>query len=226
MACGGERMVEHLRSQELDLVVASPHLEGGRLENVPPMRVFLTRFGNVLLRQMMPGNLTMNTGMTRAYRREVIEALDLEQDGKEIHLEIIAKAYALGFRMGEVPAVLRWEPTRRKRKSSFRPGRLIRSHLMFGFNEYPLFLFGSFAAACTFLGVVLGFYLLYLSWSGHPVAGRPALFLSVLLILTGLLSFLFCFLSLQVRDLRRIIYRVQRDVRTRKPGDENSPNKG
>lgn len=209
-----ERMVTHLKSGDLDLVVASPHLEGGRLENVPPQRVFLTRVGNALLRKMMPGNLSMNTGMTRAYRREVIEALDLAQDGKEIHLEIIAKAHALGFRMGEVPAVLRWEPSRRTRKSSFRPGRLIRSHLMFGFNEYPLFLFGTFAAGCALLGIALGLYLFYVSWSGRPVAGRPALFLTVLLILIGILSLLFCFLSLQIRDLRRIIYRVQRDVRT------------
>jgi glycosyltransferase involved in cell wall biosynthesis len=214
------RMIAHLQEQELDLVVASPHMKGGRLENVPPLRAFLTRMGNALLRRVMPGGLTMNTGMTRAYRREVIDSLCLEQDGKEIHLEIIAMAAALGFRMGEVPAVLRWEKERRKRKSSFRPGRLIRSHLMFGFNEYPLLLFGTIAAMAMLAGVAIGLYLLHLSLGGHPTAGRPALLLSVLLIITGILILAFCFLSFQIRDLRRIIYRVQRDIRTRRQTDE------
>ena len=35
---------------------------------------------------------TMNTGMTRAYRREVIQSLPLFADGKEFHLEVMLKA--------------------------------------------------------------------------------------------------------------------------------------
>jgi len=216
------QMIGHLEEQELDLVVASPHMKGGRLENVPPFRQFLTHFGNALLSRVMPGNLTMNTGMTRAYRREVIRSLYLEQDGKEIHLEIIAKASALGFRMGEVPAVLRWEKERRQRKSSFRPGRLIRSHLLFGFNEYPLLLFGTIAAIAMLAGVGIGLYLLHLSLGGQPTAGRPALLLSVLLIIAGVLVLSVCFLSFQIRDLRRILYRLQRDIRLRPPANDDT----
>ncbi|MBM3333965.1 hypothetical protein FJY63_04825, partial [Candidatus Sumerlaeota bacterium] len=115
----------------------------------------------------------------------------------------------------EVPAVLRWEKSRQKRKSTFRAGRLIVSHLMFGFNEYPLMLFGTIAAILVLIGIVIGFYLLHMSLSGHPVAGRPAVFFSVLAILAGILILLFCFMSFQIRDLRRIVYRVQRDVRSR-----------
>jgi glycosyltransferase involved in cell wall biosynthesis len=217
-------MVNYLETEDLDLVVASPYMKGGRLENIPVKRAMLSRFGNALLRNIMPGNLSTNTGMTRAYRRAVIESLYLEQDGKEIHLEIIAKAYALGFRMGEVPAVLRWDESRSQRKTSFRPWRLIHSHLMFGFNEYPLLLFGTVAAISALLGVAIGFHLFYLSLNGHPVSGRPLLFFSVLLILAGILALLFCFLSLQIRDLRRIIYRVQRDVRMgSRSGDNTEP---
>ena len=219
-----DRMLHHLQGEGLDLVVASPYMKGGRVENVPANRLFLSRLGNALLQKIMPGNLCTNTGMTRAYRREVIEALDLEQDGKEIHLEIIAKAHALGFRMGEIPAVLRWEKARGKRQSSFRAGKLIRSHLMFGFNEYPLLLFGTTAAISVLLGVAIGLYLLSLSLRGHPVAGRPALFLSILLIIAGIQTLLFCFMALQIRDLRRIIYRVQRDVRNRaRTSDQTEP---
>jgi uridylate kinase len=40
----------------------------------------------------MSNATTMNTGMTRAYRRNVIQSLPLFADGKEFHLEVILKA--------------------------------------------------------------------------------------------------------------------------------------
>ena len=73
----------------------------------------------------------MLSGMTRAYRRRVVDALFLENDGKEIHLEIIEQAGSLGFRIGEIPAVLAWEPPKpgaEARKSSFNAPKYIFSH--------------------------------------------------------------------------------------------------
>jgi len=47
----GEDIVEQLfdafqAEPDADMVVASPHLEGGAYKNVPPKRVFISRFGN------------------------------------------------------------------------------------------------------------------------------------------------------------------------------------
>lgn len=93
----GEDIVHQLVAEmrehpEIDMVVASPHLPGGGYKNVPAKRVWLSRVGNHIIRACMTNAATMNTGMTRAYRREVIQSLPLFADGKEFHLEVMLKA--------------------------------------------------------------------------------------------------------------------------------------
>ena len=204
-----ERMVSVLVRNHLDVVVASPHAEGGKLENVPFSRTFYTKVGNWILGRLMPVELTMYTGMTRAYRREVLENLDLESDGKELHLEIISKLSALACRIGEIPAVLAWEPSRKKRKSGFDAKRYILSHLTFGVGESPLLVLALASLFFVFLGGICGFYLLYLSVSGTPVAGRPLIQFSMLSIIFGLLLLMFGFLAQQIKQIQRQLYRLQ-----------------
>lgn len=208
-----ERMVSHLLDNRLDVVVASPQAKGGRLENVPASRRFYTTVGNQILRRLMPVKLSMYTGMTRAYRREVLERLDMESDGKELHLEILSKLAAQGCRIGEVPAVLAWEPSRKKRKSGFNAKRYILSHLTFGVGESPLLVLAAASLFFVFFGAVCGFYLFYLSVSGTPVAGRPLIQFSMLSIIFGLLLLVFGFLFQQGKRLERQFYRLQDDLR-------------
>jgi len=214
-------MVDKLESEELDIVVASPHTKGGKLVNVPRFRVLLTKFGNFLLRFLMPGNLTMYTGMTRAYKQYVLDALDLEEDSKEIHLEIIAKASALGFNIGEVPATLVWEKERRRKrgKSTFNAKKLILSHLLFGFAEFPLFLFGTIAGILFLIAFVAGIYMLVLSLSGIPQAGRPLMLITILFILAAIQILLFSFMAHQIRDVKRHLVRLQGDIRKQSKRD-------
>ena len=54
----------------------------------------------------MPNRIYTSTGIFRAYRRRVLDSLELESDGKEIHLEILSKVIALGYRVKEIPAIL------------------------------------------------------------------------------------------------------------------------
>ena len=65
--------------------------------------------GNLVIRACMSNAVTMNTGMTRAYRRPLIQSLPLSEDGKEFHLEVILKATAFGARVREIPAILSWK---------------------------------------------------------------------------------------------------------------------
>ncbi|MCP4396642.1 MAG: glycosyltransferase family 2 protein, partial [bacterium] len=88
----------------VDVVLGSPYMKGGRVENVPFRRLAISKFGNKILGMAMQGNFTMVTQMFRGYRREVLVALELEADRKEIHLEILSKAIAAGFRVVEIPA--------------------------------------------------------------------------------------------------------------------------
>lgn len=205
-----------LAERGLDMVIASPYLPGGRLENVPFVRAFLSRFGNAIMTRAFSGNLTMVSGMTRAYRKEVLDSMDLESDGKEIHLEIVSKALSLGYRIGEVPAVLRWEPPRAgapRRRSSFRAGRYIVSHLLASFGESPFLLFGGVGAALLAVGIVLGLYAWYIALAYDiRVTTRPILFAAILFTLFGTQMLVFSFLANQSRDLRNRLVRMEQKL--------------
>ena len=151
----GEDIVERLvrvleESPATDLVIASPHLRGGGYQNVPLHRVWLSRLGNRLIRLLLPGAVTMNTGMTRAYRREAIASMPLAEEEKTLHLEVILKAHHFGFRVAEIPSVLTWK-TAEQRGARQNPARLLRvitSHLRY-------VLMAGAAQVCIILGVLM-----------------------------------------------------------------------
>jgi glycosyltransferase involved in cell wall biosynthesis len=129
------------RDPRLDAVFASPHLEGGGYRNVPWHRIGLSRLGNRILRALYPSPISMTTGMTRAYRVDVIRGQSFVRDGKELHLEIAHRLMSLGYRIGEVPAVLSWPEgelgsrSRGQRTNWRKIRQLIISHLAFGFFQ-------------------------------------------------------------------------------------------
>ncbi len=128
---------------DADMVIASPHLHGGSYRNVPLKRVLYSKLGNKVIRACMSNVVTMNTGMTRAYRREVIRSLPLTEEGKEFHLEVILKAKSLGYRIREIPAVLEWKDykisgQKVRRKSSSKINKLVVSHSLFSIFANPV----------------------------------------------------------------------------------------
>ncbi|MEQ1929577.1 MAG: glycosyltransferase family 2 protein [Parvularculaceae bacterium] len=138
-------------------VVASVHARGGGLRNVPILRRVLTTAGNTFIRMMFTGVVTMHTGMTRAYWREVIQPLVTVENGKEFHLEVILKLLALGFRPMEIPATIAWPdakaaPRRARRKSSTNLTRTIGTHLRFAAIARPVQYFSWLAVAALLLG--------------------------------------------------------------------------
>ena len=144
----GEDIVERLyramvNDPKADIVVASPHLPGGGYKNVPWKRVFFSKFGNKIIRTFMLNAASMNTGMTRAYRREIIQSLPLEEKHKEFHLEVIMKAHALNYNIIEIPSVLEWKAykhqgKRLKRKSSSKIKKLVVTHSLFSLFANPI----------------------------------------------------------------------------------------
>ncbi len=209
-----ERLYRELTDSRAEVVIASPYAKGGALENVPLKRAFLSRLGNQILKRTIPRNITMLSGMTRGYIGDFIRSVPLEQDRKEIHLEIISKAVMLGCHFSEIPVTLRWEkPTggEPKRKSKFKAGKLIVSHLLFGFNEAPVLLFGTIGSLSALTGVVTGLYLSYLYFVRNETIGDRVVLImtTIFLILAGLSMFLFCFLSYQIKFLRQEIFKLR-----------------
>lgn len=211
-----QRLVAALLEGDYDLVVASPYRRGGRLENVPWGRAFISRWGNRLLAATFPGDVTMLSGMTRAYRREVLEGLVPESEGKEFHLEVLFKAAALGCRIGEISAVLRWEKPGaggRTRRSTFRVRRVIATHMLMWMAEKPMWFIGMVGALWLGVGFGLGVYLTILWLAGDLNPVRPLLTLTVICVLGGCQLLAFGFMGLLISKLRNDITRTQRESR-------------
>ncbi|MGA2515119.1 MAG: glycosyltransferase [Thermodesulfobacteriota bacterium] len=216
-------LVETLRREaEVDLVLASPYMPGGGVENVPVLRLWVSKLGNRILRLVMPNRIYTSTGIFRAYRKKVLDSLEIESDGKEIHLEILSKALALGYRVKESPAIL---SSRKKGKSKFKFRKTALSHLVFSAFEKPMIVFGFIGLLTLTIGLLIGLYIAYLRFSGDLTPGRPLITFAILLILGGIQILSFGFIAIQIVSLRREILRVQKENlelrnEMRKPGTQ------
>jgi len=184
-------VAEFRKRKDADIIIASPHLPGGKYKNVPLKRVLLSSMGNLLIRVGTSSQITMNTGMTRGYRRNKFIDLPLNEEGKEIHLEIIQKAMAFGYRIYEIPAVLEWKDHKltsqsgKKRKSSSNINKLIRTHLMFTFMAAPFRYMYALSGILTLIGTF------FFSWAAYNLFNpEPSIFLAI----TSFFLFLFAFL--------------------------------
>ena len=194
--------------QDIDFVLASPYMPGGGVRDVPILRLCISRLGNKILRFVMPNRIYTSTGIFRAYRKRVLDSLELESEGKEIHLEILSKALALGYRVKEIPAIL---TGRRKGKSKFRFRKTTMSHLVFSAFEKPMMLFGFLGLLTLGIGSLIGIYVAYLRFSGALTPGRPLITFAILLILGGIQILSFGFIALQIVSIRREILRIQKE---------------
>ena len=201
--------IEVLRNEtDIDFVLASPYMPGGGVRGVPFIRVLISKLGNKILRFAMPNRIYTSTSIFRAYRRRVLDSLELESDGKEIHLEILSKAIALGFRVKEIPLILMG---REKGESKFKFKKTAISHLVFSVFEKPMMVFGLIGILTLGTGTLIGLYIAYLRFSGSLTPGRPLITFALLLILGGIQILSFGFIAIQIVSLRREILRIQKE---------------
>ena len=207
------RLYEDIVRTGNDIVVACPYIKGGKLKNVPFVRAFLSKVGNKVLAASLGNVVHMVSGMTRIYRSQCIKNIYLASNDKEIHLEILSKALALGFQVSEIPAVLAWPDKKThkkgKRKSSFSARKYINSHLLFTLFERPILFFGFVGIIILLAGILIGGYIVYLRFAGNLNPTRPLMTLVVLMVLGGVLLVSFGIIGMQINDLRKEIYRIQ-----------------
>jgi glycosyltransferase involved in cell wall biosynthesis len=209
------RLYDTLRETGADIAIASVHLPGGGMENVPAHRS-LSGIGNRIVHWAFGGDLTMLTGMTRGYRREVLDMLHLEEDRKEIHLEIAAKAMALGLRIVEIPAVIRWEPPEPGKKGRGGRGiyRFVLSHLTLSFQHGSVKTLSVLALVSWLVGlalVVVG--TLNKLWHILPYPMQWLVTYGLLIWVLSLLFGLFAMLSIQLKFVYRSMVHIQSQIK-------------
>ncbi|HHU67159.1 polyprenol monophosphomannose synthase [Corynebacterium sp.] len=100
----------HLLLDEIDdgadLVIGSRYVPGGKVVNWPKKRWVLSKGGNIYISLMLGAGLTDMTAGYRAYRRDVIESLDLDElsnAGYIFQVDLAWRAVSGGFDVREVP---------------------------------------------------------------------------------------------------------------------------
>jgi glycosyltransferase involved in cell wall biosynthesis len=203
-----------VENPKMEFAIASPNLPGGGYKNVPFPRVKLSRLGHRILRLFFSFDYTMYTGMTRAYRREVIQSVGTREKGKEFHLEVLLKLTALGYRGMEIPAILEWrdhklrDDPNARRKSSSRIAKLVRSHLRFAVFANPLRYFWALAAGGGLTGIVC-----ILIGIVRLAVGKVAIFfilLGLLLMIVSLIFFGFGIVTAQNRVIMEELWLLKK----------------
>jgi dolichol-phosphate mannosyltransferase len=95
---------------DADLVLGSRYVEGGGVQNWGLLRRLVSRGGSWYARVLLRVPVRDLTGGFKCFRREVLEAIDLEDvhaDGYGFQIELTYRAVRAGFRVREVPIVFR-----------------------------------------------------------------------------------------------------------------------
>jgi dolichol-phosphate mannosyltransferase len=94
--------------EEADLAVGSRYAPGGGVEAWSPGRRLLSRGGSAYARAVLGIDVKDLTGGFKCFRREVLEAIDLDTVGSRgyaFQVEMTYRAVRCGFRVAEVPIV-------------------------------------------------------------------------------------------------------------------------
>lgn len=106
---GPEYIPDFLREiQHQDLVIGSRYISGVNVINWPMSRLLLSYFANVYTRIITGMPLRDGTGGFKCFRREVLEAIDLDQvqaSGYVFQIEMSMRAWKKGFRIKEIPII-------------------------------------------------------------------------------------------------------------------------
>lgn len=91
-----------------DLVLGSRYLDGITVVRWPMGRLLLSYFGNEYVRRITGLPVRDTTGGFKCWRREALEAIDLEQvrsNGYSFQIEMTYRAWCKGLRILEIPII-------------------------------------------------------------------------------------------------------------------------
>lgn len=99
-------MLEKLK--DCDLVVGSRYKKGGKVENWPPLRKFISRCGNIYSKIITSIPINDLTSGFAAWKAEALKKIDLDKihsNGYAFQIEMKFQAWKNGFRIKEIPIV-------------------------------------------------------------------------------------------------------------------------
>lgn len=148
----------------------------------------------------------------KAYRREIMEVVPMRPDW---HRFMVVIAASQGFRLAERPVPVH---PRRAGSSKFGVGRipvgvldLMSVWFQLRFGRKPMLFFGVWGAVLILLGFAVGVYALIERYALRQ-GNRAFLYLVVLLVLAGLILFVFGFVAEMLAGLREEVRALEREL--------------
>ena len=133
-------LLERITQTGARMVLASPYMRGGRVVDVPWLRVVFSRVANWFLARASGQRISTMTCMVRAIDGRFLRSLHLRSTGMDVMPEMIHKAKLLRASIEEIPAELNWgrqNRVGRSRRSSLRIFRQILGTTVSGFILRP-----------------------------------------------------------------------------------------
>lgn len=103
-----ERLLQRIQQTRAKVVVTSPYMRGGKVTNVPWLRLKLSIWANRFLSWAAKRDVATLTGMVRVYDADFLRSLSFRSSGMDINPELLYKAKMLKTPIEEVPAHLQW----------------------------------------------------------------------------------------------------------------------
>ncbi|HEX6713949.1 MAG TPA: polyprenol monophosphomannose synthase [Thermoleophilaceae bacterium] len=104
------RLIDAAQNQGADLALGSRYVAGGEVTDWGVLRRLVSRGGSWYARRILGVQIRDLTGGFKCFRREVLEALDLNSvhaDGYGFQIELTYRTIQAGFRVVEIPIVFR-----------------------------------------------------------------------------------------------------------------------
>lgn len=120
-----KRMLDKI-NEGYDIVCGSRYIINGARLGGPKIKSVLSCLGGISLYYLLGLPTTDIANSFKMYRKIVLDSINTESNGFEISMEIVLRAYYLGFKITEVPTIWR---ERTRGKSSFKVFKLLPSYL-------------------------------------------------------------------------------------------------
>jgi dolichol-phosphate mannosyltransferase len=102
------RLHDACAEEGVDVAIGSRYISGVNVVNWPVSRVLLSYFASKYVRLISGMKIKDTTAGFKCYRREVLEAIDLDNirfKGYAFQIEMKFTAYQMGFRLKEIPII-------------------------------------------------------------------------------------------------------------------------
>ncbi len=120
------KLLEEFAKGKADCVIGSHFMKGGKTTDVPAWRIFLSKAVNLIYLFLFRKRIYAISSIFRLYKTADIQRLQLESEGFDINVEILAKLLQQKKRITEVPVTL---STREFGESKLNTKREVLNHL-------------------------------------------------------------------------------------------------